>query len=78
MNIGDKLYFMGLAPEIEIISLNKENNSWIGRDYDSDRLYPLDEIEKYWVGSDIKELRKFKLAEVKEYWILKQLIKNKD
>jgi hypothetical protein len=68
IEVGSKLYFMGLEPEVEIISINEANNSWIGRDFDNDQLYPLDEIEKYWVGSDISKLRKYTLSEVKEYW----------
>lgn len=68
IKVGDKLYYVGLEPEVEVISINEENDSWIGRDYDSDRLWSLSEVEKYWLGSDIKEFRQHKLAEIKEYW----------
>ncbi len=66
--VGDKLYLMGLEPGYEIISINEENNSWIGEIFGEQQLLPLNQIETYWVGSDIKEFRKYKLAEVKEYW----------
>jgi hypothetical protein len=68
IKVGDKLRIMGLGPETEVISIDEKNGSWIGEDFDSKRLYPLNEIEKYWLGSDIEEIRMYKLAEVKEYW----------
>lgn len=55
IEIGTKLWFMGFEPETEIISIDESNNSWIGLDFDSKHLYPLDEIEKYWLDHPVSK-----------------------
>lgn len=46
--VGIKVWFRGFGPEVEVISIDLENGSWIGQDYDGQASYPLNEVEKYW------------------------------
>lgn len=49
--IGSKIWFMGFGHETEVISIDVDNDSWIGLDYDGQHLYPLNEVSKYWKDS---------------------------
>ncbi len=46
--VGTKVCFRDSGPVTEIISIDLENGSWVGQDYDGQALYPLDEVEKHW------------------------------
>ncbi len=46
--VGAIIFFRGLDPATEVMSIDKDNNSCIGRDCEGDRLYSLDEISKHW------------------------------
>lgn len=51
--VGASTWFMGFGYETVIESIDEahiddKDCSWVGRDYDGLKKYPLDEVSKYW------------------------------
>lgn len=52
--VGVKTLFFGLGDEVEVLSINKAEGSWIGLDADGQHKYPLNEINGYWEPVKLK------------------------
>ena len=46
--MGTKVWFKGYEPEVEVLSIDEQEGSWIGSDCDGYHKYPLDEGTKHW------------------------------
>lgn len=47
--VGVRVTFMGFPPEVEVISIDTAEGSWIGMDIDGQHKYPLDEVSRVWL-----------------------------
>lgn len=46
--VGCSVWFHGVGGETKVLSIDKDDSSWVGSDHGDKAKYPLDEVAEHW------------------------------